>query len=740
MQKLKISLEHIAQDLYIELYAVIADTLFQPIDAAENNEAEYQIVEGCFYQYKLSNGYRLGETHKIIEESNFNTSEGRISPNTYVGTLQIPVVKDGNDLGIFSLEVQSIKTSYRKDYRFMLESITKHATDLILQTNSPVNQTFETDYNNDSKTLYQQFCFVKSIIDTEEFDIAIYQIIKSPVTAWSTTDENKDVRSLKKLNSSDIKSLIHSKNRMELPRGHNLRNTGIHSIALKVATSVKEETTDTQENRFIKYVLESFLFFCEEIQLKSVAGSRLHQEARTISNKLESYLEHNLFKSISRLTTIKLNSPVLQKKAGYREVLKTWLMYDLAAKLIWEGGEDIYAGGSKNIARLYEYWLFFKLLEAVKETFYIDSEEYKKLIDKTKDTLGLQLKQGRQIALTGTYISKQRQLSIRFSYNKTFSHNSDLTQEGSWTMQMDPDYTLSIWPKEIDIKLAEKKDQIVHIHFDAKYKVKNKVDNSKFKSEDIFKMHAYKDAIRRTGGAYILYPGVDTEPTNFEGFHEILPGLGAFAIRPSEEDSGIQHLIIFLRKVKDHFLNRATQRENIATKTYEITKDGKSNPLNEPIPEYLNGNKLIPDDTYVLIGYVKSQKRKNRIRWFLENGMYNFRMNDEQGALSFTEKEASAKFLLLRESKSGTATKLYKLKTGIQVFTGKSLEANGHPDAKKEAYLVVEFEEDILPEFKDAIFNYGQTKEYKKLSKEYKNPTVLAGIPFVTTLSALLKK
>jgi len=60
----------------------------------------------------------------------------------------------------------------------------------------------------------------------------------------------------------------------------------------------------------------------------------------------------------------------------------------------------------------------------------------------------------------------------------------------------------------------------VHIHFDAKYKVANfisyldgsvdaKLDEEKkehrkgiYKNADLLKMHAYKDAIRRTGGAY----------------------------------------------------------------------------------------------------------------------------------------------------------------------------------------------------------------------------------------------
>ena len=732
MQKLKIHLEHISKGLIIELHAVIPDTLFKLDDATENNESEHQIVEGCFYQYKLTNGFSF-QTNEVIEVSNFNSSEGRISPNFYVGTLSIPIIKKGIEKGVFKLEVQSVKTSYRKDYRFMLQSITKHATDLILQTNSPVNQTLEVDFDTDSKTLYQQFCFVRSIIDTEDFEVAIHQIINAPVTSWTTKTESKDARSLKKLNSKDVRNLVNSQNRVKLPSNHQLRNTGIDSIALQIPTSIKEETTDTPENRFIKYVLESFLFFCEEIQLKSKNDSRLNQEAQIISNKLESFLQHNLFKEVSRPTTIKLNSPVLQKKTGYREVLKTWLMFDLSAKLIWEGGEDVYAAGSKNVAKLYEYWLFFKLLEAIKETFNIDSEEYKKLIGKTDDKLGLQLKEGKQIALNGTYLSKERELSIQFSYNKTFGANKELSKEGSWTRRMDPDYTLSIWPKELKDKEAEEKEQIVHIHFDAKYKVQNKEDNSKFKREDVIKMHAYKDAIRRTGGAYILYPGTDDKPTTFKGFHEILPGLGAFAIRPSEENSGIHHLIGFITEIKNHFLNRATQRKNLSTKTYQITKDGLSSELKEPIPEYINGEKLIPDETYVLVGFYNSSEQYN----WINKGKYNFRIGSGNGSLILDKETVSASYLLLHTHDDKSSSDIWKITSkGPKVYSRLNLEKKGYPKGTEEKdyqrnYLVIDIEKVNKSEFNHCKWEFKNLKNY--------NSGHASAKPYTATMTEFMK-
>ena len=89
-------------------------------------------------------------------------------------------------------------------------------------------------------------------------------------------------------------------------------------------------------------------------------------------------------------------------------------------------------------------------------------------------------------------------------------------EEGSWSRSLRPDYTLSMWPSEFSKKEAEIQELIVHIHFDAKYKIdkiyeiigrqgrgfrfeENK--NPTYKRADLLKIHAYKDAIRQNGGS-----------------------------------------------------------------------------------------------------------------------------------------------------------------------------------------------------------------------------------------------
>src|SRR6185312_13050479 len=103
------------------------------------------------------------------------------------------------------LEVQSVKTTYREDYRHMLEEITNKCTDLLLQSNSPVTQNLQVNPEADAKTMYQRFAFLKSIIDTEEFNDSIQKILSAPVTRWKETETIKDIRSVRRINNNMLR-------------------------------------------------------------------------------------------------------------------------------------------------------------------------------------------------------------------------------------------------------------------------------------------------------------------------------------------------------------------------------------------------------------------------------------------------------------------------------------------------------------------------------------------------------
>jgi predicted component of viral defense system (DUF524 family) len=771
LDSVTIKLDFIEKGLTLTIDAKKPNSLFEFINADEEGECRYQIKEGYFYDYEFSDPKYTFKQTDYIQQHSRKQYLGVISPNIYVGALTFEIFNLDKPEHIYKikLEVQSVKSDYRTDYRYMLENITERCTDLIMQIDSPITQRVEVDFNTDSKTLYQRFSFVKSLIDSLEFEEAIQKIVSNPTTKWEEEHEVKDIRSIRRFNQKNIKQLVTKSNRMEISSAHFLNKAyGLNSIPTKIDSSRKTESIDAAENRFIKNALEVFLFFCENCELKFEKYSTAKFESGLLATKISTLLNQSFFKQISRPTSLKLNSPVLQRKSGYREVLNAWLKFDLAAKLIWHGGENVYGAGKKDIATLYEYWLFFTLLDLLKEVFDIEPKSITELIQYDNGQLSLNLKQGTSIAMKGVYKSPSRNLNIQFSYNRSFGGGKTFPNSGSYTTTLRPDYTLSIWPEEItEAKDAEKTELITHIHFDAKYKVKNfyeliakskdeelteeenielikeeaeEVKKGTFKNQDLLKMHAYKDAIRRTGGAYVLYPG-EGKDEPFRGFHELIPGLGAFVIKPNKDNRDKEHLKNFIKKVVANLIDRASQREYTAVKIYDIHKGKKddTNILNEPMPEFLDTakkEKLIPDETFVLVGYCKNSLN---IDWYKNEGKYNFRMDDEKGSLSLENNVVNAKYLLLRESGKDTANRVFKIKSkGPKVYKGTSLVGYKTSDLK-DYYLVIEIEKEESDDFNGASFNFKDLEKYKEI-KSKNNHVTAAGIPFAVTLTELMKE
>lgn len=643
----------------------------------QDGESRWQLVEGEEYKYTFEGNYHFKE-HELVRPSKSSSSRGWIKTGIYVGCLTLTVTNDAGFETEVSFEVRSVKMDYRTDYKAMLHDITNHFTDLAMMQGAPVTQRFEVDVNEDSQTLYQQFAFMKSLVDSEEFEEALNKIFYNPIHKWTGTTIEKDICSVKKLGRQELKQIASSKNRLPLGEGKSIGDN-ITSVPRRLSVSYKKDTVDVAENRFVKFVLQSFSSFCSTIQQCKNASPRLKTEAELTANQLAGWLSRDFFLDVSDLQTMTLNSPALQRKEGYREVLQAWMMSKLAAQITWKGGDNVYQAGKRNVAALYEYLVFFKLLDIVKETFHLELTENdeKKLVKSDNDHINLELKQGRRIMIGGQFREASRTLNVRLYYNRTFSTSEQLDKSGSWTTAMRPDYTLSIWPEDIKETEAEEQDLIVHIHFDAKYKLDRILLNEKepdethtfededadlseedllmnqekreeekgiYKRVDLLKMHAYKDAIRRTSGAYILYPG--SENKKLIGFHEVLPGLGAFCLSPNNIEKDSKEIEHFLHDILRHMLNRASQRERMSYQTYEIYKT-EPFALCESMPEpYRNDRSLIPEETFVLLG---SFRDENHLKWILGNKLYNTRNDTGNGSVRLKQEISSAKYLLLHK-------------------------------------------------------------------------------------------
>lgn len=243
-------------------------------------------------------------------------------------------------------------------------------------------------------------------------------------------------------------------------------------------------------------------------------------------------------------------------------------------------------------------------------------------------------------------------------------------------------------------------------------------------------MHAYKDAIRRTGGAYVLYPG--DKSINQKGFHEIIPGLGAFPVKPSKTDNGIGELKAFILEIIEHFINRASQREKIAYRTFDIYKNPpeSNNVIKEQLPEPYNTNRdLLPDDTFVLVGYFKSD---THFDWIKSKKLYNFRMDNAKGALTLTKETISSKYLLLHTSGNESSGELWEIiGKGFRVTSKETLKRLNYPSPSQRNYLVVKIAKVENLEFKNVKWDFRKLYNYS-IGRA-------SAFPFTTSLTELMK-
>jgi hypothetical protein len=113
-------------------------------------------------------------------------------------------------------------------------------------------------------------------------------------------------------------------------------------------------------------------------------------------------------------------------------------------------------------------------------------------------------------------------------------------------------------------------------------------------------MHAYNDAIRRTVGSYVLYPGNGPGDARFSKYHEILPGVGAFSISPGHGD-GRREIGRFVTDVLERQRDRFTQLARINYWTHDTVRE-------EPT-EYHAGGRAShakpPKDASVVLGFLR---------------------------------------------------------------------------------------------------------------------------------------
>lgn len=291
-----------------------------------------------------------------------------------------------------------------------------------------------------------------------------------------------------------------------------------------------QATFDVPENQFVKAFLREAVGIVEAMRVVAVEQGpghlrrRIEADCDAIAAALTPIVRHAFWGDVSEMRRVPAESQVLQRRRGYREILRYFVRLRLAARLPLPSEAIVGLLEIKDIAELYEMWTFFEVERQLTRAVGRPPVE----VDiATIDELGARLGWGLRAGWEG---------GIELFYNLTFSRSH--AHRRSYSVPLRPDITLRI----PDGACAGD-----HL-FDAKFKVRGIDDAMQtadpsddaveaaerrgvFKHADLYKVHAYRDAIPSACTVWILYPG--TELRFFDEVHGRIDRLADLPLQPA---------------------------------------------------------------------------------------------------------------------------------------------------------------------------------------------------------------
>jgi predicted component of viral defense system (DUF524 family) len=671
-----------------------------------------QLLEGHEYLYQIDltdapTAVIDTDRPEVFYPDSQRGDRGRLRPGLYTGTLNVAIRADGQTIGTLAFEVRSRKLDYLSQYRWMLRDIAEQLSELVMQRFAPAEQRFSPDHARDAATLYQRFAFLRTFVTGEVFEAAMGQVLARPHRAWIAEEQARRPGQGFPAGSALARQLVTPGPRVpwRQPRGW-LASPSLPAYLHALRT---EETLDTPENRFVKFVLTRWRDLAAQLgdvlerERPSPAVQRGRREVTALVDQLDCVIAEDLFQEVGALTHFPAGSQVLQKREGYRDLFRAYVQSEAAALLAWQGGEDVYGAGQRDVATLYEFWAFLQLANVVSQLCE-QPFDFGSLIELRSDGLGLRLQRGRAAHLTGVATRLGRRLKLELWFNRSFHAGAD--NADSWSRPMRPDCSLLMRPADENAVPFER----VWLHFDAKYRVEGLLDlfgPDRIRPEDedvdlldaeqaeeargtatradLLKMHAYRDAIRRSAGSYVLYPG--TEPRRFPVYHEILPGIGAFAMRPTGTGpaAGADTIERFLNDVLDHVASQLTQHERWRYWTTEIYRPDQEIHEKVAAAPYLTRP---PADTLILLGYVKSG---DHLAWIHRTGRYNVRAGGRRGKVELTSRELAVDLILLY-GPDLEHPELWRVAGEPEILTRAQMLEMSYPDPTVDLYFCLPLE------------------------------------------------
>lgn len=429
-----------------------------------------------------------------ITKNRSGSLSGIVSFKGEIGFSDLVLRVNGKDHLIIKVEVFPTKIDYRKDYMAILKDVNEEIYNLVFDF---LKRTYSISglSKNKGTSLTEYYSILTYIF--EKLKKALNIITAMPHHSLVNERQIAPYHKIKNVTSETIKWLE--------KRPEKLIKKGDKLVPVEALQINKRVTLDTNENRFLKFIIKGILFKLKELRKRYLALGRGIDNSFVLQlegfiKDMNKYLTSTFLKDVGEYEFRENSSLVFKMALGYKDVYKYYLM--LQKGLTLKG--ELFKLNIKDLPLLYEYWCFIKINGILRKNYILISNDTVKV---KNNGIFVSLKKG----MESKVVYENPKNGERFE----LFYNSKMKSE---TVGQKPDNVLAI--NKIGGKVT------YNYIFDAKYKLDRAVKGTTYeaanktpgpKEEDINTMHKYRDAIvyenKKEGrlensifGAFVLFP------------------------------------------------------------------------------------------------------------------------------------------------------------------------------------------------------------------------------------------
>lgn len=485
-----------------------------------------------------------------------------------------------------AFRVVSPKLDTKDDYMHILNDINREYNEIVFQYLTKTVQNLTHGGRSDNDVVW--LSIFKQVIDS--YVQAVTYIVNRPHLSETKEVYYSRAEKIKRWTPQMAQQYERSRLRKTLDRDY-FR----HEVTIN--------TSNTAENRFVKFSLERI-----SRRLSRVFNSICSNKKEITQNEIDMLNEYSaklrklanspLFRGI-KAEPLHSESMVLQKRTGYSQVYRYWIMLQKGIEL-YDGSTQI---GVRPIWELYELWCFLKMRQMVAKILGLHFGNIEEILEEQMPMIEPFTENKKK----HTVLYKTGNEEVRLRYQHTYNRSSGEVHTA--TTDNRPDIVLTIHKRDsFDLTYL----------FDAKYRVS---DDNEFTKEDlaeinelkaadyppsdaINQMHRYRDAIyygkklqngqqhsaKEIIGGYILFPGRgDDAAVRNRYFYKSIEtvNIGAFPLLPDHTDPDNEGSLLY------EFLKRILTEQ----KAYEQIRDS--------IPQHglVYTRSVAESNDIVLVGY-----------------------------------------------------------------------------------------------------------------------------------------